>query len=361
MNRIVAAFMSRKDGIPVNQSHFPFLNGSISADDIDLGIGIFGFSGGRAQSRVAIYQYIAGALVFRHVINLNSETGDPVIKAKGLLEADRATINWIKPMMFDDRRFAPGAYSWTDDPPVSIDLVDADEKRRITGLAEFTPSRSFFAQEKTLDLAADDVCKNIFRTADLTRLVAPAKIQLALISSIPDHKDRPDISGVVFPLAEFKAAVTQRFVWGLRSKDGDFRELRYGFTNLMNVVDRMIAQGANKTLIGSTIRRSEVAFRDGAEKHLESQGLTKETKEIHSTAVRSALSALLVYSEDRTTDGSGIRMLRASDSSKRDAPELKTAPLLMIKPQHSIQVIESDNTSLQFPVEAADLFKNEQG
>lgn len=364
--RVVAVFMSRKKGIPVNSSHFPFLSGAISVDDLDIGIASFGIkAGGAIQARMAIYQFIDGSMKFRHVISFNPETGNPIARpratvgSRAIIEADRAMINWIKPLLFDDKTYDGGSYSWIDDPPVSIYDVDVEERRRIIGLSELTPNRGFFALERGIESSSEMVNRYISESGDLDKLISPQMFSLILSNLFEERGSPEGAQSISVPLADFRSMTVQKFSWGLRSQDGKFRDLRYGFLTFMNTVDRMIHKAASAALVSGTIKRSEKAFREEATEHLNSQKLDPLVFKKHYAAINSALQCLSRYQIDR--DRGGIMMHGISHSSDAESENLmngafRDPTFLMARPIHSIQVLGDVNVPIEFPENGSPFF-----
>lgn len=368
MKRAVVVFMSRRKGIPVNQSHFPFLNGAIPSSDLDIGVGIIGDvpKEDGVNARIGIYKFSGNEMKLHHVVELNPMTGNSIPRknkapgVKDILSFDRATVNWIKPLMFMDSVYPPGAYSWKDDPPVPIDQVDVEERRRITGLSSISPREDFFSLERTIDSASHMIDKFIDFSGMSSRPSRPQLFPLITTSTMRKIGRTQGIAAISVPKEVFRFMALQKMVQGLRSMQGGFLNIRYGFANLMATVNRMAGQSAQRVLVESTIKRASNALRQDAEEHINKQRLDPLKHKECMMNVNLAIECLLSFYQDRSSAGITVFGISSSDANvvNQLKEEVFNKPdFLMVRPINSIVTFESDDLSLNFPEDGANLFR----
>lgn len=368
MNRAVIVFMSRRKGIPVSQSHFPFLNGAIPSSELDIGVGVIGDipRGDGADARVGIYQFSGNEMRLHHVVDLNPRNGNPVPRkkktpgVKDILCFDRATVNWMKPLMFMDNVYPPGLYSWRDDPPVPIDQVDVEERRRIVGLASIAPREDFFSMERTIESASHMIDKFIEFGGMASHPQKPQLFPLITTSTLRKIGRISGISAVSIPRDVFRSMSLQKMAQGLRSREGAFLGIRHGYANLQMTIDRMAAQSAQRILVESTIKRASNALRQDAEEHISRQRLDPLKHKECMASVDLAIECLLSFYVDRSP--AGITAFGISSSDPAVVNELKEQvfnrpDFLMVRPSSSIIVVESNSLSLSFSEDGADIFR----
>lgn len=368
--RAVMALMSRRQGIILNKIHWPFMDGAISIDDLDVGVALFGVTpSGRPVARMGIYRYVGEALTFCHVINLDAQTGVPIVKkrevggrtVRTLLEADRAMINWIKAPLFSEAMPA-GIYRWTDDPPVPLAQTDVDEQRRLRGLAEHTPKRDFFAAERTMEASTEMVDRYAAYVGESTGFIQPAIYPLVSYQAVHGLIGRqPGLAMVSVPQKDFRFMALQRLISGLRSQDGSAPELRAGFLSVFNLIDRMVSSKANISLMNSTVNRAVASLKQSIGEHLTRQNLPEDVLVRCQGKAFGALDCIGIFMRDRDANGNiTVGSLGATDPESFEVAKkiVGANPMfLMARSDAPIQVLDEYMTTGEFPVSGSEFFQ----
>jgi hypothetical protein len=354
--------MSRKKGFPANQSHYPFLDGAIPSSELDVAVGFLGSSGASSLTvRIGIYQFTGNEMKLHHVVEINPNTGDPIPRHRrekgspGVLAFDKATANWLKPLLILDNKYPVGEYRWVDDPPVPLSEVDADERRRITGLAHIAPREDFFAMERTIQASSEMVDRMIAHVSECGPPQMPGQIPIVMRRSIDVRgAGSQAVKEVQVPAPLFRAMITTKMIQGLRIRCGKFSEIRYSYASLLQAIDRMIGMGTQTALIESTLRRSSEDIRQKAEGHILSAKMDADLQKMCMKNVDLALAGATAFLRDR--QGGTIAAFMPAGEPSGSPPVFERPDFLLVKPHRSVQVLESHNMSFSFPEEGRDLF-----
>lgn len=346
-------FMGRSDGVPANRNTHRIMDGSVSTDDLDVGVGVFGTD---AQSslaaRMAIYQYQEGRLEFRYVINFDLKTGMPMRRLppgggapRALLEADRAMSNWMRPLLFDDS-VKSGGYRWKTAPRVPIAQLDPEERREADAERGYARPRWFYSQERKTPSTFSMFKDSLVMDRIIDQMVAPG-VQKLIIPSGGGFQN-PD--SIEIPSKMLRRICVQRFLSGLYSRTGGYFDLKDAILRALSTIDRMLIESSHSIANVSASKYADTMLA-GAEDHLKSVKAPEALVPACMESVASAMSLIRTYAS-----------LSGASAHAVAVPPDKVVPsgaavMRVVRPELSVQVLDGVPFESFFPKNGDELFK----
>lgn len=349
--RVAAVFMSRRGGMPVNRLNHPVLDGAISVDDLDVGVGIFGASEqADLRARLGIYQFDLGKLVFRHAISFDSMTGFARKRLVGsgnpreLLQADCAMVNWIRPLLFFSE-LPPGGFLWKPAPRVPWEELDPESHREYEDNLEFSRSREFFGSSRRSDALLEMFNRYVEHSGDISALEFPEKKTIAVM---PNGSPAGTGDSVDVPLEEVRRMAMFRFAAGLKVRKGNFHDHCGAFARAFRIIGQMVKTGSSMTSI--SVKRFFGSVVQGGEAHLEKIGLEQAEIELRMKMVRSAAGALELLAS------AGKSLTVPMRIQTKECP-VDAVAFDMVRPKNSVQLVEKESADSHFPEEGEKFFQ----
>lgn len=340
--------MGRRSGVPVNRNSHRLMDGAVSTDDLDIGVGIFGTDKeSKLVARMAIYQYKDGIPTFRHVISFDLKTGKPLKRLsfvggapRSILESDMAMANWMRPLLFDPK-ITPGAYRWKLAPRAPLSELDPEEVREADANLQFTHPRWFFGQERTGESVSSMFQDYIQLDRPIGEIKFPEPQALVV---------RPGAKGCdrdVFVARQgVRTFCVQKYLAGLFSRKGGYRDLQDALLNALKTIDRL--EQESSPILSASVARFEQSLKTGAvghlKKHCPPEEMDRSVREIDS-----ALALLRVYSlSERGAHGVVV--------PEGKQPPAGSAFISVVRPEFSIQCLDLEGIESHFPTNAKEVF-----
>lgn len=345
--------MGRSSGVPINRSTNEIMDGAVSTDDLDVGVGVFGKDlHSPLVSRMAIYQHRKAKLEFRHVINFDRKSGAPMKRIppgggapRRLLEADMAMANWMRALLFDDR-IVSGGYRWKKAPQVPLSELDPEQLREADGERQFARPRWFFSQERREEAVFAMFQDNLELEKPIDRLEIPLTQKLI----IPPGGGVKAADSIEIPRRILRRLCVQRFLNKLYSRGGDYSGLKDAVLRAMSSIDRLVVD-STRSVANVSAKRYTDTLRFGAEKHLEKSGAPPEAVEEGLESIGCAISMIQSYAA--LGDSPAFAWVVPEDKALPEG----TAFVRVVRPSLSVQILDGVSVESHFPQDGEELLR----
>lgn len=350
--RVALVCMSRRGGIPVNRLNHHVLDGGISVDDLDIGVGMYGSDeSAHLQARLGIYQFVMGRLVFRHAITFDHATGFAKKRlvqggTRELLQADCAMVNWIRPLLFN-QAIHQGAYRWKSAPRVPWAELDQESRREFEGSLAYSRPREFFSLERRTGVLFEMFGKHLEASGALDRIDVP---EVRVISCMPGGSLVGDGDAITVSPQDLRRMVMHQFASGLKSQMNDFHLHCGAMARAFQTIKRMVDGQSPGVMIRSSVHRFSESLLHGAEQHLARQKLEAGEKTGRMEMIHSAIRGLERFS----TSGSSP-VITMTLQKKREHLE-GSIFFDVVRPSFPVQLLEGVRIDSHLPEDGEKLF-----